>query len=328
MPNFTAAKQFNINPSYRIPLSLFGNGERRLTLSTILLGALYWSYSGTVDKQTQTVRSCTRSKPQINDELSLSRSSAYRAQRSLEDSNLITKTDKDTYIYSHSRSDAAFIRADKRLFGKEYDLTYSEIIVASYIITRVDDLKRDKVNALVTSNSEIADILDLHTNTVERAVATLLDKHIIIRKRTGKNGYEKSIYNIHRKFQSKRKKEGTRKATKTENGQKVVVYKSETEINAERKAQREREYYAAKQQAEDVAERNINKARADVHYKRADDELRALAIDIARAEVSGTATTAMYEREKALQAERAEALKRLGLCDDDLKPHYPWDSGG
>jgi predicted transcriptional regulator len=290
---------------------------------------LYWSYSGTVDKQTQTVKSCTRSKPQINEELTLSRSSAYRAQNALEHSNLITKTDRDTYVYNRSRYDNAFIRADKRLFAKDYDLTYSEIIVASYIITHVDDLKRDKINALVTSNSEIADVLDLHTNTVERAISTLLSKHIIIRKRIGKNGYDKSVYNIHRKFQSKRKSERTKKVTTTtENGQKVVVYKNESDINAERKAQREREYYDAKHKAEDVAERNINKARSDAGFKRADEALTALAIDIARAEVNGTATTAMYAREKALQRERAEALKRLGLCDDDLKPRYPWDSGG
>lgn len=334
----TAAGKFNnIVPSISVPLMLLKNG---LTLGTAILGGLFYTFSGKKEKD-GSLSTCTRRKQTMASELHLSSSTVWRGMKPLKQDYVSEVEGKyDTYIFDHTvTQDGQFLRVPYELLQKEFKITYkernnrpawtitrrltrSEAVVGGWIITQCDNVKKKK-KELETSNSEIAEALNLSEPIVQFAIETLIGAHIIFRKGTGINRYQKSIYHVHRKFLRMKKRQKVAAPEEQRGDAKVVVHRNEADVRTEQRAAAEREYYNRRHLAEDIAERNYNRAMQDKQFKEADQAIREMDFDLAKAEVFNLPEAPeMRKRFEEYKRQRDDALKRLGMTYKDLRPQY------
>lgn len=335
MQNTATAKFNNILPSISVPLTFLKNG---FPLGTALLGGLFFTFSGKREKD-GSLSTCTRRKQTMASELHLSSSTVWRGMKPLKKGYVSEVEGKfDTYIFDHTvTQDEQFVRVPKELLTQEYQikykerdnrpertetryLTHSEAVVGGWIITHCDNVKK-KNKGFETSNSEIAEALGLSEPTVQTALDTLIGANIIFRKGIGKNRYLKSIYHVHRKYLRKKKQQKVEaKASGFPEGAKVIIHRNEADVLAEQRAAAEREYYNRKHLAEDLAERNYNRAMQDEQFREAEEVLRVMGYDLAMAEINNSpALSDLQKRYEKYKQQRDDALKRLGMKDSDFR---------
>ena len=358
----TATQQLN-KPYFAAPMSLFNYCGRRLPLGTIVVSALFASFSGKVQDD-GTLSTCTRSKKQLHEEVCVSLSTVYRALNELDDKGKLTllENKENTYILEHDSD--GFLRIDKRLLTEDWDiydektkkvierrkLTLAEVVVAALIITRCYNKKHDK-HIYEASYPDIAKELDLAESTVERVIPVLKAAKIIVRKSqdVGVNRYKKSTYSANRKFKWIYKKSAQPKEppqpeqvqhSDTSNSPQAGLpkndyykYLKECEERSRQIAEREQKYYDAKFAAEEAAEKNYLRAMQDEQFKKATEELMAVSIEIGKAEgkaADGKAPDELYKRESELHERRREALKRLGMNESSITvpDEYQGDARG
>lgn len=335
MQNAATAKFNNILPGISVPLMLLKNG---FPLGTALLGGLFYTFSGKREKD-GSLSTCTRRKQTMASELGLSSSTVWRGMKPLKQGYVSEVEGKyDTYIFDHTiTQDEQFLRIPKELLTQEFKITYkerdsrpertetrflthSEAVVGGWIITQCDNVKKKK-KEFETSNSEIAEALGLSEPTVQATLNTLIGANIIFRKEKGINRYQKSNYHVHRKYlRVKKRQKAEAKDPETSGGVKVVIHKKEADVLAEQRAAYEREYYARKHLAEDIAERNYNRAMQDEQFREAEEALRGMVYDLAMAETNNSpALPELRKGYEKYQRQRDDALKRLGMKDCDFR---------
>lgn len=343
----TATEKFNIIPGIKVPYKLLGDG---FTPRMAILGGLFYTYSGKTEKD-GTVSACTRRKKDLASRLRLSGSTLWRGFKRLKDGYMSEVENKDnTYIFDRTTVPELYLRAPDELIEKVFTikykakkarperieiryLTHNEILVGGYVITQCDNWHREK-KEFETSNSEIAEALNLSEPIVQAALDTLIAAKIVFCKVKGINRHIKSKYKVHSRFIRKQKQAAKKQAadttlhTSTENT-KVVVLRKEEDIRREQKTAEDRAFYRKKHLAEYLAARNYNRAMQDKEFKQAALAIKALSPDLAKAELYNYPELAKLQSEmEALLRQRSAALKRLKLTDDDFNVEKFMESVG
>lgn len=114
-----------------------------------------------------------------------------------------------------------------------------------------------------------------------------------------------------------------RPAKPQEGAQGKPVFKTEKDIAADLRSEREHYYAVLRQKAQERAEQNRRKAGSDVQFAEADAAIKRGEIELARAEVFSPERADMIRRElKVWQEKRKAALARLSLSEESLMPEY------
>ena len=114
-----------------------------------------------------------------------------------------------------------------------------------------------------------------------------------------------------------------RPAKQQEGAQGKPVFKTEKDIAADLRSEREHYYAVLRQKAQERAEQNRRKAGSDVQFAEADAAIKRGEIELARAEVFSPERADMIRRElKVWQEKRKAALARLSLSEESLMPEY------
>lgn len=100
-------------------------------------------------------------------------------------------------------------------------------------------------------------------------------------------------------------------------------YKSEAAIAADKRSERDHHYAVLRQNAQAAADRAKARAEADEEFRTAEIEIRKGEIALAKAEVfSPEAVAQLQAKLDRKRADRANALKRLGISEEDFMPRY------
>lgn len=100
-------------------------------------------------------------------------------------------------------------------------------------------------------------------------------------------------------------------------------YQNDAGVAADMRGARERYYAALREQAIDDAEKVRKKALSSEEFKRADEELKANEIAVARAEVLGSDKLPfLLNRLEEVKERRRNALQAIGIKESDLLPNY------
>ena len=91
---------------------------------------------------------------------------------------------------------------------------------------------------------------------------------------------------------------------------------------ANARAARDKWYAERQAAAEAVAYKHQQTAKRNARYCQLEKELARLTLELAKAEVAGADLTELKEYQAALQAERGNVLKKLGLTEAQLVPQY------
>ena len=186
------------------------------------------------------------------------------------------------------------------------------------------------------SEVHIANIIGCAESTASLAIRGMMKKRIIFRKYTARNAHEETVYIIDRKFVRhylKTKAEVFKKDETSESDAKrpaeqpakvkKVDYRTEAEIAADERGARERIYAIRHQEAAYAADRRRKKANEDEDFRQAHAAVRALEIELAKAELYNPEKVAAIEAEmERAEKARAFALQRLGLSMDDLEERH------
>ena len=114
-----------------------------------------------------------------------------------------------------------------------------------------------------------------------------------------------------------------RPAKQQEGAQGKPVFKTEKDIAADLRSEREHYYAVLRQKAQERAEQNRRKAGSDVQFAEADAAIKRGEIELARAEVFSPERADMIRRElKVWQEKRKAALACLSLSEESLMPEY------
>ena len=293
----------------RVPVECF---KRTTTLSAALIAGEVYSYSSSkAGNGTDGARSTFRTYKKFSQKLGVSFATISRGLKRLKTDGMIERISQSEYR-SKLPSTRQFIRMlywvhgfEFEINGKKRKLTPSEKAVFGYIYTICDNGEKGQ-NKMSVSNSEMADVLGLHKDTVSGCVAVLTGLRLIIKDRPGKNsgGLRKCTYHINNELLSSRSR-----------GQSDP--ESETISRADWYAER-------RQRAEAIADRNRKKATSDSEYKRVMSELTRAAIEEGRAESSKDKLKIenCAARRAELERQRIVILNRLGLKPEDLEAHY------
>ena len=300
---------------------------RKFKLSAVAAGGEVYSF--TCDRVNGEQPTCTRTYEGFSRDLGISVSSVSRSVGSLIEGGMIARKGRSEYITTLDKS-GTFLRLESWVNtikvkvtnkqGKviERKLKLSERFVFSLIFTHCDTGKGGD-NKYSASNAEIGRILGLNPKTVSKAINTLIAAGLVIRAEyeRGVNRTHKSTYHINNCLLSR-----NRAATSSLIGEERQA-KTPADARAE-SSDRARWYAQRRQEAEERAERNKQKARTDNRFKDADTELRALASREAFAELRGKfeELAKIQSRRRELEEQRIKALRRMHLTPDDLRPHY------
>ena len=278
---------------------------RRFVMSAVLLGAEVDSFTD-VDKS----MTCSRTYGGFASDLGISPASVNRGLNALADGGIIERVGQSEYASKLEKpkdaKDAPYIRVETWIFkvkvkdkrkdeaGNEYvyerELTNSEVLVFALIFTRCDNSKKG-TNKFTASYDEIGNLLGFSRRKVSDAVRVLEANGLIMRSAIGVTRKYKNIFNINKRLLTRNRKA------------EAAAIATDWQLDS-----REREVWYAqrKQEAEERAERNEQKARTDNRFKAADTELRALASKEAFAELRGDLSE--------LTQIKSSALKRCDGC--------------
>ncbi len=245
-----------------------------------------------------------------------SKSTTRRAIRDALDGKLIEREEKRSqYKFVGEEGGEGYLHIKEWAYFAQFDsigyLTHNEVTILFYIISQC----RNRKGAAIWKASErhIARRLNLSPTTVGKAVERLTEARVLIKSGQALNKYTKTTFSVD---------ENALKAA-----QKGIVTRakgiSDEAKAAELRAERER-FYAHRQKAVlDRVEKLRARARADEAYREAENELRAIELDIAKAEYHHLPTLPdLLERKRGNEAQRAERLAALGMTEEDLLPRY------
>ena len=164
--------------------------------------------------------------------------------------------------------------------------------------------------------------LGLDYTTVLRAISALSSAYLIEIKKKGINTHEKGVYvanmdKIHKHIRiNKKESKKAEKANKKQAKSKAVRLLDET-------SDFKRFYDLRREQAKRTAENNKEKAEQNERYKQADKRYRLLELEHAKAELYAPLTLPeIMARKQVALAERASALREIGMTEKDLEPQY------
>ena len=313
----------------RIPKELFSTAFEGLTLSNVYIAAVIYSLTGRQETNGDPAL-CRWSYNKFESALNVAHSTVANAMKILTSQAIVERKQKrGTYDFGRDTVQGRYyLRAELWLFTTKFKirgeaepryLTRSEIAVFSLILTRCVNTKR-KSRSFEASISDIADELHLSKRTVTGALRTLFRADLIYRpaEEKGKNGYQKSVYHVNDDLLRRKRKE-QKKAVRAE------LTPTEKAIeSADARAERERYYAVRRAAAERAAEKNREKAAKDEEYRKTESELSDAERQAARAEAleGGRGLTALQVKIRQLRARKAAILRRLGLTDRDLTPHW------
>ncbi len=333
----------------QVPTSLrhlIVNG-RKLAPSSIAIGSKIFGLS----KGKRGV--CYLSYAQLGEEYGYSESTIWRALERLFDGEIIERGER-------TNAGCSF-RFKKTLDSKEYYVTPtylrtltvkidgvvrtlrpSEIAILSYIMrkampqevftflqdkTKTPQAKSKKMKETKFqcrgSVREICRALNLHPNTVIRALKALSDAYFIIVpiNEIGKNCYKKTLYEIVHKevydYLLHRKLPKPAKVGAAEQAANAQV------AAANARADRERWYAKRREKAISPAEKWKEKANKDPAYKRATAELAKMEFKLAKAEMYyPDKLPSLQAKQAQLRAEQAQRLKVMKISPEWMLPAY------
>ena len=100
-------------------------------------------------------------------------------------------------------------------------------------------------------------------------------------------------------------------------------YRSEAAIAADERTERERHYAVLRQRAAEEAEKSVARAQQDESFRTATAAITKGEIELAKAEIFSPETLpSIQARLEKARKERAEALLRMKLTEEDLLPKY------
>lgn len=273
---------------------------------------------------------CHRTYKTFGSRAGCSRATVGRALRNGKAQKLIS-IDKDKgYVFNLDKlEDESFMRIPDFVKVKEFEvrknkfrrLLATEQAIFGYIFTHCDNQKRSNKSCEV-SISELAKALGLSERTIQRNRWALIRCGLIYCPRgdKGVNAYKKSRYTVN--YNLIREEEKKAKAAS-----KAAMKEQEPQALPKTRAEIEGMYCEKQHRAQEVAERNLQKAREYERFKLADDTVKYMGISAAFAECG------MFNRQREqaaefeqrllrAQAERLIALREIGLTEQDLDPQY------
>ncbi len=289
----------------------FFHGDRTRS-ETKVLGYVY----GMTRKEGQV---CRFGYSSLAEKLGFSRSTAARSVRNLRDAGEIEMRrmggQKSVYTYkgivpepSHVQTELWLYSATFCINGVERRLTNAAIDVYSLILAHTRD---EKSKCFTGSIRQIAGVLGIAEKTVERVIPDLFEADLIIRTAMGVNGNQKSVF----KANLKKVKTERKKAKKEERAkERVQAQLPQHVIDANAKAAREKFYADLRARCLAQADRYQKKAESAPRYITVERELGAMNISLAKAELNTPELLPMLQaKQRSLQDERAEILRRLGI---------------
>lgn len=334
MKNITA-EQLNNVPELegniiRVPRALYSARKRdNLPLTAILSGGLVFSYSRSAADGTE--RFCTRTYSAFSNATGRSKSAISRAIGALKVGGYIEKIEQSKYKYIGEGGQ--FDRVEEWMLTSVHNIegetprrfTNAEVIIFAYFYSR-----KNKNGEVECTNSKIAAALNLDTKTVREAIKTLMHAGYISRphKDKGVNRFKKSVWHLNQSLLNRCRKSAKKKPFKGSQTEKaaIIIHKTQEQADAERReasAAFEKFNATRRQIAESLAELNERKANTDKEFSGAQSDLNKLAKAIAFAEVRNEKNLPeLLRRQAETKLQRANALKRLRLTEQDLMPQY------
>ena len=277
-------------------------------------------------------RECRYTYKRFAAELGVSLSTVARSIKSLKEHGVIIQDKRKTgaaYKFVEAPKDQRrYIRTERWMIETSFEvrtksgkivtrrLIESEKTVLSHIWTHCTSGKTG--GTCSGSARSWAGMLQMDEKTVKKAIRNLLGAGLIVRpaEDRGVNGYKRSTYHINGRIVRKLER-ASRRAHRAQDR------RTDAELAADARTERERVYAARREAAESRAESYLRRIMQDAAYAHAERRGRKLDIEIAKAELYSPADVARLRREAAeLQAQKAARMQALGVSADDLKPQY------
>lgn len=206
----------------------------------------------------------------------------------------------------------SFLRIENWIYYAEFDgryLTNKEIEVLFYLVSFTNNGKR----VFQCSNRFIARGLNCSSRTVNKAVEALKKIGLIEYRVKARNGKILTDFSVKDNFLRNKKK--------------AVMAEKKKAITAahelDEQAAFELYYAENRRRAEARAESMIERANTDEQYRLANANLRALEVEVAKAEVRNPSLLdGLYKRLERAKMMRAARLTALQMTEEDLKPRY------
>lgn len=305
----------------RRPYSFFKTeiGGRKLRRSELaVLGAVY-SFSSKEEAR------CRMSYARFADKLSISHATVACAIATLKQESLIEQ-DKSSAVatYKYTRTaEKGHVHTDLFLYHtpfvigqEERLLLQSEIDVLSLIATHCGN---ERGSGFTGSVRGIARTLNLSNTTVQKALTVLLHARLIFRAAEGRgiNGHKRSAYSVNEKMLRPLRKRFNKALE-------APTARPRPLTDADVRADRERFYAANRARAMQRVEFFEKKLLQDPTYAELSRKSRALAPQIARAEIRLDADTVAALKKEAGTLERKITLRMnaLGVSKSDLTPVF------
>lgn len=238
-------------------------------------------------------------------------------------------TETFTFVYKDKKTGEVIATSERRL-------TPCEVLVLALIYTHSRNKKKRQCDGTYKS---MAGVLDMAEETVCRAVQELIAAGLIKQLVRGWSKKE-SVYCVnwqtfkpYTKAHAKKQKAETRAESSvtqpqaTSNAQTltpapVPAWKKKIDdVNA--KTDRERHYALLREQAQNRADRALERANSDMAFKNVETELSGLEIKVAKAELyKPEELGALLMKKQRLSREREVILSRLGISETDFLPKY------
>ena len=315
----------------QIPYEFFQESEGRFSgrVETLLRGVIYGFSLGTHD--------CRFSYTAFEEHINKSRATVARAVGELRTSSDVEVTRKGgqtsqyKYVGEVERK-KKHVRVPLFLFYELFEmpkgkdgtvekrsLTCIEILVYSLILTH--SMKDGNTGRLEASEIGIAKILNCSQRSVDRAILALMKADMISRPKKGINRQDaKSLYRadlgLYRRLWLKHNpREAKKEKEKSARRQQIKL----TNVDANARTDRERYYSRLRELAQNVLDRNLEKANAVLGFADVARKLSVLQIDLAKAELKAPdKLSGLREQERALTFERDRLLRSVGLTPAEL----------
>lgn len=242
--------------------------------------------------------------------------SEFEVQRNGGKCSAYEYTGEKTTKNAHVRTENYFCTEKFNVYGVERCLTPAEVAVLSLVYTPSRNHKD-----FVGSIRKISRLLHIHKTTVEHAIKALFSAGLLTRKQKAANAHGESVFRVDlkplRAIERKHKKEEKKAAKAAE------PKLSQTVLDANARADFERHFARRRELAEKVANANVERANMIPGFKNIAIELSKMELSLAKAEMyEQDKLPALVQRQKVLQAQRAELLKANGLSAAMLLPQW------
>lgn len=316
------------NSCDRLPYRFFhALGAGKVTSSLLMTAAKIYSFASLPGKELK------KTYADFEHDLGISRSTVSRNLGRLKRSGVIgqrkTRTGAAYTFEANIEDTRAFVRIEPWMRETVFEirgeeprrLTNAEIVVLAHIYTHASN--PDGKGGCRGSVRMMAAQLCLSDSTVGEALSVLKRANLVVLRadERGTNGSNLSTYRINGRRIRKVKK-ARRKAQESRDR------RTKTEIEADKRSERERAEWAQRAAAESRAAANLERMMRDDAFRAAETRRRKLDIELVIAELRSPADVARLREEEAeIAAVRAERLRAYGLTAEDLRADYT-DTGG